>query len=236
MIGEVMQHRSEFVDRHIGPNQYQIQTMLLELGYKDLDSFIKAVVPQNIHIKGEIEKSLPVGISEVAALAEILEIAKKNKVMKSLIGTGYYGTITPAVILRNVLENPGWYTAYTPYQPEISQGRLEAIFAFQTAVTDLTGLAIANASMLDEATAAAEAMTLARRVWQGSDDAAFVIDINLHPQVKAVIKTRAKPLKITVIESDYTQASFTSEIFAGLIAYPDSTGRVKDISGIVTKI
>ena len=236
MIGEVMQHRSEFVDRHIGPNQYQIQTMLLELGYKDLDSFIKAVVPQNIHIKGEIEKSLPVGISEVAALAEISEIAKKNKVMKSLIGTGYYGTITPAVILRNVLENPGWYTAYTPYQPEISQGRLEAIFAFQTAVTDLTGLAIANASMLDEATAAAEAMTLARRVWQGSDDAAFVIDINLHPQVKAVIKTRAKPLKITVIESDYSQTSFTSEIFAGLIAYPDSTGRVKDISGIVTKI
>ena len=236
MIGEVMQHRSEFVDRHIGPNQYQIQTMLLELGYKDLDSFIKAVVPQNIHIKGEIEKSLPAGISEVAALSEISEIAKKNKVMKSLIGTGYYGTITPAVILRNVLENPGWYTAYTPYQPEISQGRLEAIFAFQTAVTDLTGLAIANASMLDEATAAAEAMTLARRVWQGSDDAAFVIDINLHPQVKAVIKTRAKPLKITVIESDYTQASFTSQIFAGLIAYPDSTGRVKDISGIVTKI
>jgi len=231
-----MSHRVDFSDRHIGPNQYQIQTMLLELGYKDLDSFIKAVVPQNIHIKGEIEKSLPSGISEVAALAEIQEIAKKNKVMKSLIGTGYYGTITPAVILRNVLENPGWYTAYTPYQPEISQGRLEAIFAFQTAVTDLTGLAIANASMLDEATAAAEAMTLARRVWQGSDDAAFVIDINLHPQVKAVIKTRAKPLKIAVIESDYSASKFASEIFGGIIAYPDSTGRVKDISGIVTKI
>ena len=231
-----MSHRVDFSDRHIGPNQYQIQTMLLELGYKDLDSFIKAVVPQNIHIKGEIEKSLPAGISEVAALAEIQEIAKKNKVMKSLIGTGYYGTITPAVILRNVLENPGWYTAYTPYQPEISQGRLEAIFAFQTAVTDLTGLAIANASMLDEATAAAEAMTLARRVWQGSDDAAFVIDINLHPQVKAVIKTRAKPLKISVIESDYSASKFASEIFGGIIAYPDSTGRVKDISGIVTKI
>jgi len=231
-----MSHRVDFSDRHIGPNQYQIQTMLLELGYKDLDSFIKAVVPQNIHIKGEIEKSLPAGISEVAALAEVQEIAKKNKVMKSLIGTGYYGTITPAVILRNVLENPGWYTAYTPYQPEISQGRLEAIFAFQTAVTDLTGLAIANASMLDEATAAAEAMTLARRVWQGSDDAAFVIDINLHPQVKAVIKTRAKPLKISVIESDYSASKFASEIFGGIIAYPDSTGRVKDISGIVTKI
>ena len=231
-----MSHRVDFSDRHIGPNQYQIQTMLLELGYKDLDSFIKAVVPQNIHIKGEIEKSLPAGISEVAALAEIQEIAKKNKVMKSLIGTGYYGTITPAVILRNVLENPGWYTAYTPYQPEISQGRLEAIFAFQTAVTDLTGLAIANASMLDEATAAAEAMTLARRVWQGSDDAAFVIDINLHPQVKAVIKTRAKPLKISVIESDYSASKFASEIFGGIIAYPDSTGRVKDIAALVEKI
>ena len=231
-----MSHRVDFSDRHIGPNQYQIQTMLLELGYKDLDSFIKAVVPQNIHIKGEIEKSLPAGISEVAALAEVQEIAKKNKVMKSLIGTGYYGTITPAVILRNVLENPGWYTAYTPYQPEISQGRLEAIFAFQTAVTDLTGLAIANASMLDEATAAAEAMTLARRVWQGSDDAAFVIDINLHPQVKAVIKTRAKPLKIAVIESDYSASKFASEIFGGIIAYPDSTGRVKDIAALVEKI
>ncbi|MCX6449528.1 MAG: glycine dehydrogenase (aminomethyl-transferring), partial [Actinobacteria bacterium] len=231
-----MSHRVDFSDRHIGPNQYQIQTMLLELGYKDLDSFIKAVVPQNIHIKGEIEKSLPAGISEVAALAEIQEIAKKNKVMKSLIGSGYYGTITPAVILRNVLENPGWYTAYTPYQPEISQGRLEAIFAFQTAVTDLTGLAIANASMLDEATAAAEAMTLARRVWQGSDDAAFVIDINLHPQVKAVIKTRAKPLKISVIESDYAASKFASEIFGGIIAYPDSTGRVKDIAALVEKI
>jgi len=157
-------------------------------------------------------------------------------VMKSLIGTGYYGTITPSVILRNVLENPGWYTAYTPYQPEISQGRLEAIFAFQTAVTDLTGLAIANASMLDEATAAAEAMTLARRVWQGSDDAAFVIDINLHPQVKAVIKTRAKPLKISVIESDYAASKFASEIFGGIIAYPDSTGRVKDIAALVEKI
>ena len=231
-----MSHRVDFSDRHIGPNQYQIQTMLLELGYKDLDSFIKAVVPQNIHIKGEIEKSLPAGISEVSALAEVQEIAKKNKVMKSLIGTGYYGTITPAVILRNVLENPGWYTAYTPYQPEISQGRLEAIFAFQTAVTDLTGLAIANASMLDEATAAAEAMTLARRVWQGSDDAAFVIDINLHPQVKAVIKTRAKPLKIAVIESDYSASKLASEIFGGIIAYPDSTGRVKDIAALVEKI
>ena len=231
-----MNHRSDFIDRHIGPNQYQIQTMLLELGFKDLDSFIKSVVPSNIHIKGEIEKSLPTAISETAALAEIAEIAKKNTIKKNFIGSGYYGTITPAVILRNVLENPGWYTAYTPYQPEIAQGRLEVIFAFQTAVTDLTGLAIANASMLDEATAAAEAMTLARRVWQGSDDAAFVIDTNLHPHVKAVIQTRAKPLKIKVIESDFQDASFDSEIFAAVIAYPNSTGEIKDLSKIIFKV
>ena len=220
--------RNSFSSRHIGPNEYQIKTMLMELGYEDLDSFIKSVVPSNIHIKGEIEKSLPKGISESDAILEISKLAKKNTLIKSLIGCGYYGTITPPVVLRNVLENPGWYTAYTPYQPEISQGRLEAIFSFQTAVTDLTGLSIANASMLDEATSAAEAMTLARRVWQGSDDAVFLIDKNLHPHVKAVVHTRAKPLKISVIESDFEVADFSSEVFAALIAYPESTGRVKD--------
>ena len=230
-----MDHRSNFIDRHIGPNQYQIQTMLLELGFKDLDSFISSVVPSNIHIKGEIEKALPQALSEVDALAEIKKIASQNMVMKNFIGNGYYGTITPAVILRNVLENPGWYTAYTPYQPEISQGRLEAIFAFQTAVTDLTGLAIANASMLDEATAAAEAMTLARRVWQGSNEAAFAIDSNLHPHVKAVIHTRAKPLKIKIIETDFSSA-LGEEIFAGLIAYPNSTGQVKSIESVIKQI
>ncbi|ASY13344.1 glycine dehydrogenase [Candidatus Nanopelagicus hibericus] len=231
-----MSHRSDFTDRHIGPNQYQIQTMLLELGFKDLDSFIKSVVPNNIHIKGEIEKAIPSAISETAALAEISEIAKKNSIKKNFIGSGYYGTITPAVILRNVLENPGWYTAYTPYQPEIAQGRLEAIFAFQTAVTDLTGLDIANASMLDEATATAEAMTLARRVWQGSDEAAFVIDTNLHPHVKAVVHTRAKPLKIKVIEIDFSSTDFAGDIFAAVIAYPNSTGEVKDISKIIASV
>ena len=230
-----MDHRSNFIDRHIGPNQYQIQTMLLELGFKDLDSFISSVVPSNIHIKGEIEKALPQALSEIDALAEIKKIASQNMVMKNFIGNGYYGTITPAVILRNVLENPGWYTAYTPYQPEISQGRLEAIFAFQTAVTDLTGLAIANASMLDEATAAAEAMTLARRVWQGSDEAAFAIDSNLHPHVKAVIHTRAKPLKIKILETDFSSA-LGEEIFAGLIAYPNSTGQVKSIESVIKQI
>ena len=228
-----MAHRSDFSSRHIGPNDYQIKTMLLQLGFENLDSFIKSVVPQNIHIKGEIEKSLPSAITEVDAISEISAIARKNRVVKSLIGTGYYGTVTPPVVLRNVLENPGWYTAYTPYQPEISQGRLEAIFSFQTAVTDLTGLAIANASMLDEATAAAEAMTLARRVWQGSDDAAFLIDKQLHPHVKAVIQTRAKPLKINVVESDFHADDLNGDIFAAVIAYPDSTGQIKDPSQII---
>ena len=232
----MVSERSRFVDRHIGPNDYQINTMLLELGYKDLDSFISAVVPKNIHIKGQIENSLPVGISEVDAINEISKIARKNKVYKSLIGSGYYGTNTPAVILRNVLENPGWYTAYTPYQPEISQGRLEAIFSFQTVITDLTGLQIANASMLDEATAAAEAMTLARRVWQGSDDACILIDSQLHPHVKAVIQTRAKPLSIKIVESNFVDSDFDSEIFAAIIAYPETTGRVKDLAKIVEKV
>ena len=231
-----MTYRSDFASRHIGPNQYQIQTMLLELGYKDLDSFIKAVVPENIHIKGEIERVLPTGVSEEEAIKEISQIAAKNKVVKSFIGNGYYGTVTPPVVLRNVLENPGWYTAYTPYQPEISQGRLEAVFAFQTAITDLTGLSIANASMLDEATAAAEAMTLARRVWQGSDNSAFVIDTNLHSHVKAVIRTRAKPLKISVVEIDLGKDLVPDNIFAAIISYPDSNGRVKDITEVVKQI
>ena len=144
----------------------------------------------------------------------------KRQVFTSLIGTGYYGTVTPPVVLRNVLENPAWYTAYTPYQPEISQGRLEALFAFQTTVCDLTALPIANASMLDESTAAAEAMTLARRVYKGSDDAVFLLDSNLHPQTIAVIATRAKPLGITIEIADLTSSNpTTSEVFGAIVQY-----------------
>ena len=155
--------RSNFADRHIGPDQNQLEFMLSELGQNNLADFIAKVVPENISIAQKLESVLPLPVSEVEAIGELKELASRNKVIKSLIGLGYFGTITPPVILRNVLENPAWYTAYTPYQPEISQGRLEAIFAFQTVVTDLTGLDVANASMLDEATAAAESMTLARR-------------------------------------------------------------------------
>ncbi len=152
-----------FEDRHIGPTHLDEEAMLKSLGYKDLQTFIADVVPGNIAVNGVIESAIGVGKSEVEVIAELRSIASENKVYRSLIGTGYYGTIVPPVIKRNVLENPAWYTAYTPYQPEISQGRLEALFAFQTMVCELTALDISNASMLDESTAAAEAMTLARR-------------------------------------------------------------------------
>jgi len=228
--------RSKFVDRHIGPNDYQVQSMLLDLGFSSMDSFIRSVVPKNILIKGEIEKNLPVGISESEAISEFRDLASQNQVFKSLIGNGYYGTIIPPVVLRNILENPAWYTAYTPYQPEISQGRLEAIFAFQTAVSDLTGLPIANASMLDEATAAAESLTLARRVWQGSDDAIFLLDQDLHDHVKAVIHTRAKPLKIVVKEVDFKTYEFGDLIYGAILAYPNSTGEIKDLTRAISEI
>ena len=224
--------RSTFEDRHIGPNSDQVSTMLKEIGESDLEKFISLVVPANIVIKEKLNSVLPVAASEVEAIDELRVMASKNLTVKSLMGMGYYGSITPPVILRNVLENPAWYTAYTPYQPEISQGRLEAIFAFQTVIADLTGLPISNASMLDEATSAAEAMTLARRVWKGSDDAVFVIDSNLHPHISAVIHTRAKPLNIAVIEHDFAISldSISQEIFGAVIAQISTLGEITDPS------
>ena len=232
-----MSIRAKFQDRHIGPNDQQVQEMLATLGESNLESFIARVVPENIAIGDLLASSLPAGISEEAAIAEIREIAKKNQVKKSFIGTGYYGTIIPPVVLRNILENPAWYTAYTPYQPEISQGRLEAIFAFQTVISDLTGLDIANASMLDEATAAAEAMTLARRNWSGDEAAAFLVDANLHPHVKAVIHTRAKPLRISIIESAIDKESLSrisTPIYGGVIAQISTYGSVQDLSDAIS--
>jgi glycine dehydrogenase len=226
-----------FEDRHIGPTHRDEKAMLTALGYKDLESFIAAVVPSNIAIKGVIEASVDRGVSEVEAIAELKVLASKNKVLTSLIGTGYYGTIVPPVIKRNVLENPAWYTAYTPYQPEISQGRLEALFTFQTMVCELTGLDISNASMLDESTAAAEAMTLARRSSKMSDDAVFLIEEHVHPQTKAVVITRAKPLGITVVEIDsghVARDGYDGEFFGALLQYPDTTGEIVDYSKFAT--
>ena len=226
-----------FEDRHIGPTHRDELAMLKALGYSDLESFISAVVPSNIAVKGVIEAAIAPGVSEVEAITELKEIASKNKVLTSLIGTGYYGTIVPPVIKRNVLENPAWYTAYTPYQPEISQGRLEALFAFQTMVCELTGLDISNASMLDESTAAAEAMTLARRSSKLSDDAVFLIEQHVHPQTKAVVITRAKPLGITVVEinaGDIARDGYDGEFFGALLQYPDTTGEIVDYSHFAT--
>jgi glycine dehydrogenase len=220
-----------FEDRHIGPTSVDEAAMLKHLGYSDLTSFIKDVVPANIAIHGVIEEALETGKSEVEVIAELRQIASENKVFRSLIGTGYYGTIVPPVIKRNVLENPSWYTAYTPYQPEISQGRLEGLFAFQTMICELTGLDISNASMLDESTAAAEAMTLARRASKLSDDAVFLIEEHVHPQTKAVVITRAKPLGITVVEVDsghVVRDGYDGEFFGALLQYPDTTGTVID--------
>jgi len=228
--------RSNFSDRHIGPDQNQIQFMLNELSEKNLENFIARVLPANIALTEKISRTLPPAVSEVEAITELRELASQNQVKKSLIGLGYYGTITPPVILRNVLENPAWYTAYTPYQPEISQGRLEAIFAFQTVVTDLTGLHVANASMLDEATAAAESMTLARRVWQGDDEAVFLVDKGLHPHIKAVIATRAAPLKIEVVEvsaSIASVSSITKPIFGAVLAQITSDGEVNNLAPLI---
>ena len=223
-----------FSRRHIGPSDEQAQTMLMELGYSTMADFIADVVPANIEIAEKLDKHLPAPLNEVQAIAALRALADKNELFRSLIGSGYYGTITPPVVVRNVLENPAWYTAYTPYQPEISQGRLEALFAFQTVVCDLTSLPIANASMLDEGTAAAEAMTLARRVYKGSDDAVFLIDSKCHPQTIAVVQTRAKPQGITVKVVDLLTIPATDSVFGVLVQYPDTHGAINDYSGLAT--
>ena len=226
-----------FEYRHIGPSANDESEMLQLLGYSDIKKFIADVVPSNIHIEKTLSETLDGARSEVEVIAELREIASQNQIFTSLIGAGYYGTITPPVIKRNVLENPAWYTAYTPYQPEISQGRLEALFAFQTVICDMTGLALSNASMLDESTAAAEAMTLARRTSKTSDDAVFLIEEHVHPQTKAVVATRAKPLGITVVEVDaghLARDGYAGEFFGLLLQYPDATGEILDYAKVTS--
>jgi len=227
--------RAEFSDRHIGPSGDEISTMLLELGYSDLESFTQAVLPDSIKLTSKFGPLLPKPISEVEVIAELRKLALENRKMESLIGLGYYSSVTPPVVLRNVLENPAWYTAYTPYQPEISQGRLEALFTFQTMVSDLTGLPICNASMLDEPTAAAEAMTLARRSTKLGDEARFVIDSRVHPQTQAVVMTRAKPLKINCEVLDLSSGVDLSNCFGVLLQYPDTFGSLNDFSDAIAK-
>ena len=214
--------------RHIGPSPSEMDEMLKAIGFDSLDALIDATVPPAIRSKDPLDWRAP--MSERDVFFHMKRIAGKNKVLTSLIGQGYYGTTTPAPILRNILENPAWYTAYTPYQPEISQGRLEALLNFQTMVSDLTGLEVANASLLDEATAAAEAMAMAHRGSRSkANNAAFFVDRNCHPQTVAVIRTRAEPLGIDVIEADPDELD-PGAVFGAIFQYPGTYGHVRDFT------
>src|SRR3954465_7489197 len=218
-------HPSHFAYRHIGPRRAEVDEMLELLGYESLEQFFDGVVPEEIRLRRPL--ALPPGRSEREVLQALRGIAGMNRVFRSYIGMGYAGCFTPQVIQRNVLENPGWYTAYTPYQAEIAQGRLEALLNFQTMITDLTALDIANASLLDEGTAAAEAMTLCRAS-VGSERTTFFVADNCHPQTIEIVETRAKPLGIKVIVGDFSSFKFDQTVFGALVQYPSTDGAVFD--------
>ncbi|MEH2614974.1 aminomethyl-transferring glycine dehydrogenase [Bradyrhizobium sp. AZCC 1693] len=217
---------TDFVRRHIGPSPRDISAMLDSVGAKSLSELMGQTLPSSIRQKAALD--LGPALSETEALLHMRELAAQNQVFTSLIGQGYSGTILPAVIQRNILENPAWYTAYTPYQPEISQGRLEALFNFQTMICDLTGLDVANASLLDEGTAAAEAMALAERAAQAKSKS-FFVDSEVHPQTLAVLRTRAEPLGWNLIVGDPVTDLDTAEVFGGLLQYPGTSGAVRDL-------
>jgi glycine dehydrogenase len=224
-----LEHHDAFIERHIGPNDAEIAAMLKVIGHDSLESMTDAIVPATI--RSTTPLALPESITEVDALARIRAIAGKNKVLRSFIGQGYSGTHTPNVILRNILENPSWYTAYTPYQAEISQGRMEALINFQTMVADLTGMEIANASLLDEATAAAEAMTLAKRSAKSKSNT-LLVSGDTHPQTLEVLHTRAAPLGLSIelanSGEEYAAALEKGDFFAVLVQYPASSGWLYD--------
>jgi glycine dehydrogenase len=229
---DTLEHGAEFVERHVGPDDERIGAMLAELGVDSLDALAQLAVPPNIRAAAPLD--LPPGCTEARALSELRRIADQNQVFKSFIGMGYYGTYTPSVIRRNVLENPAWYTAYTPYQPEISQGRLEALLSFQTMVSDLTGMDIANASLLDEATAAAEAMAFCRRVSKSPSRRFFVSDACL-PQTIEVVRTRAAPLGFDVAVGRHDAAA-PFEGFGALLQYPAADGRVEEYADLAERV
>src|SRR5438876_2251482 len=216
-----------FADRHIGPNADEVAQMLRELGFENLEALVDATVPKNIRLDRTLD--LPKAKSENEALAELRALSSKNRIARNFTGAGYSDTITPPVIQRNILENPGWYTAYTPYQAELAQGRLEALLNFQTMVTDLTALDIANASLLDEATAAAEAMALCYHAATGGDSRnRFFVADNCHPQTVAVVRTRAKPLGIEIVTGNFSNFEFDDTVFGALVQYPATDGVIYD--------
>ncbi len=226
-VADPLAHPDQFVNRHIGPNVAETKELLALLGHKNLDELINAAVPQKIRLEKKL--NLPAAKSEFDALAELKKISSENKVFRSFIGMGYYDTITPPVIQRSVLENPGWYTQYTPYQAEISQGRLEALLNFQTMASELTGLDLANASMLDEATAAAEAMTMSHRL--KDDRNIFFVSETCHPQTIEVVVARAKALGIEAVVGNHETFAFSEKVFGALVQYPDTFGAIHDYSG-----
>src|SRR5204863_2733691 len=220
-----------FARRHIGPNEEEVRAMLRDVGFDSLCALIDATVPKDIRLEGQL--NLPGAKSEGEALAELRVIAKKNKIARSFIGAGYYDCITPPVIQRNILENPGWYTAYTPYQAEIAQGRLEALLNFQQMIIDLTALDIANASLLDEATAAAEAMSLCHAAVPNRTT--FFVADDCHPQTIAVLQTRARPLGINIKIGHHSNFKFDESVFGALVQYPTTDGAIYDYSGFVRR-
>src|SRR5215475_8298011 len=226
-------NRGDFSRRHIGPSPEDVSEMLSTIGASDIGELISQTVPDAI--RQAVPLALPAGISETEALQKLRTIADKNKIFTSLIGQGYYGTILPPVIQRNVLENPAWYTAYTPYQPEISQGRLEALLNFQTMISELCMLDIANASLLDEATAAAEAMAMVRRVVKSSANA-FFVDAECHPQTIAVVRTRAEPLGWAIEVGDPMKDLEPAAVFGALLQYPGTSGDIRDFRAVISAL
>jgi glycine dehydrogenase len=229
----LLPHPDQFVRRHVGPNVNETGEMLAQLGFKNLDELVGAAVPKKIRLAKKLK--LPPAKSEFEALAELKKIAAENKVFRSFIGQGYYDCVTPPVIQRNVLENPGWFTQYTPYQAEISQGRLEALLNFQTMVSELTALDIANASMLDEATACAEAMMMSHRLKAADGRNIFFVSENCHPQNIEVVRTRGAALGIEVVVGSHENFSFSEKVFGALVQYPDTFGAIYDYSGFAEK-
>src|SRR5437588_2446577 len=224
---------TDFVRRHIGPSPRDVAAMLETVQAKSLSELMAQTLPSSIRQQAPLDLGL--ALSETQALDHMRELASQNEVFTSLIGQGYSGTILPAVIQRNILENPAWYTAYTPYQPEISQGRLEALFNFQTMISDLTGLDVANASLLDEATAAAEAMALAERVSQ-TKSKTFFVDHEVHPQTLAVLRTRAEPLGWTLQVGDPLVDLAAADVVGALLQYPGTSGAVRDFRAVIAAL
>jgi glycine dehydrogenase len=224
---------ANFISRHIGPDDVETRDMLRIMGAANLEDFIAKVVPEKIRAKRLLD--MKPAMPERTALSYLRKAAERNDVFTSMIGMGYYGTVTPKVILRNILENPGWYTAYTPYQAEVSQGRLEALLNYQQMVMDLTGLDIANGSLLDEATAAAEAMGMARRVSKSASNV-FFVDADTHPQTISVIETRARGFGIEVKIGDPLKELDVTQVFAALLSYPGSSGEVRDFRTVISAL